>query len=185
MVIPRIQFPWFQGFLGHGNYNLPRGTYHDLTNGNNSRAEWRGRFLNGGGSLKILSAMECMRLNSKQLQDFYDDVATLSAHTHIYTCIQYTLNLCIHIGVHTCIDHTCYMRMHIQIYTMTFMQKKHIYYIYIYICREYASGLLMFTSWFDGFHCLLFVCFTGCPTGPGVSKSPLSRMASPVSTGGC
>lgn len=52
------------------------------------------------------------------------------------------------------------------------------------ICREYASGLLMVTSWFDGFHRLLFVCFTGCPTGPGVSKSPLSRMASPVSTAG-
>lgn len=67
---------------------------------------------------------------------FYDDVATLSAHTHTYTCIQYTFNLCIHIGVHTCIDHTCYMRMHIQIYTMTFMQKKHIYYTYINIYVE-------------------------------------------------
>ena len=121
----------------------------------------------------------------KTASGFYDDVATLSAHTHTYTCIQYTFNLCIHIGVHTCIDHTCYMRMHIQIYTMTFMQKKtYALYIYKYICREYASGLLMFTSWFDGFHRLLFVCFTGCPTGPGVSKSPLSRMASPVSTGG-
>ena len=110
---------------------------------------------------------------------------TICTHTHTYTCIQYTFNLCIHIGVHTCIDHTCYMRMHIQIYTMTFMQKKtYLLYIYKYICREYASGLLMFTSWFDGFHRLLFVCFTGCPTGPGVSKSPLSRMASPVSTGG-
>ena len=108
---------------------------------------------------------------------------TICTYTHLY---MYTVHIksvythrCPHVYRSYMLHAYAYTNIHHDIYA------KKTYLLYIYIWREYASGLLMFTSWFDGFHCLLFVCFTGCPTGPGVSKSPLSRMASPVSTGGC